>query len=72
MGNQKELVKCPEEAARSLIGKELSYGSRTVIITETEAYGDEDPACYGVRYGRKKTPPLFSCRAEMCSFMPVC
>ena len=60
MGNQKELGKCPEEAARSLIGKELTYGGRTVIITETEAYGDEDPACYGVRYGRtKNTAALF-------------
>lgn len=41
-----------EIVSKELIGKVLSYKGISVTITETEAYGDEDPFCYGVRYGR--------------------
>lgn len=41
-----------EELAKWLIGKELHYGEKSVLITETEAYGADDPTCYGVRYGK--------------------
>ena len=40
------------EAAEELIGKIISYDGKKIRITETEAYGDNDPFCYGVRYGK--------------------
>ena len=40
------------DAAPALIGKIISYDGKKIRITETEAYGDNDPFCYGVRYGK--------------------
>lgn len=40
------------DAAEKLIGKIISYDGRKIRITETEAYGNNDPFCYGVRYGK--------------------
>lgn len=36
--------------AEKLVGKRITYGGKSAVITETEAYGDDDPFCYGVRY----------------------
>lgn len=41
-----------ETVAEALIGKTIEYNGKSAIITETEAYGSEDPFCYGVRYGK--------------------
>ena len=38
--------------AENLIGKIVAYNGKSAVITETEAYGDDDPFCYGVRHGK--------------------
>lgn len=50
------------EAAEELIGKIISYDGRKIRITETEAYGDNDPFCYGVRYGKTVKNSVSFCK----------
>lgn len=62
------------ELARWLLGKTLCRKKHDgcvvrLTITETEAYGHDDPACYG--YGGKKTPdnaPLFGKGGTCCIY----
>ena len=44
--------------AKWLLGKTLYCNGKEAVITETEAYGDEDPTCYGVRYGKNKNTAI--------------
>lgn len=48
--------------AKKLIGKILTYGEKHLRITETEAYGDNDPFCYGVRYGKTVKNSVSFCK----------
>lgn len=50
------------EVAPELIGKILIYGEKHLRITETEAYGDNDPFCYGVRYGKTVKNSVSFCK----------
>ena len=50
------------DAAPALIGKIISYDGRKIRITETEAYGDNDPFCYGVRYGKTVKNSVSFCK----------
>lgn len=50
------------DAAPALIGKIISYDGRKIRITETEAYGNNDPFCYGVRYGRTENNSVSFCK----------
>lgn len=50
------------EVAPKLIGKILKYGKKRLRITETEAYGDNDPFCYGVRYGKTAKNSVSFCK----------
>lgn len=50
------------DAAPALIGKIISYDGKKIRITETEAYGDNDPFCYGVRYGKTVKNSVSFCK----------
>lgn len=52
MSDKKIYEKEAEFVAETLIGKTVKYNGKIAVITETEAYGDDDPFCYGIRYGK--------------------
>ena len=58
--NRDFFAKSSNIVAKSLIGKELVFADKSVIINETEAYiGEDDPACHAKSGRTKRTEVMY-------------